>query len=64
MLKSRCGILVPFISPRMVRSIVALICYVTPGWSFSAGIRNLFVLRAYPIMRVRLCLLNMSTVLV
>ena len=39
-----------------------LVSYVTPDWYFSSGVRNIFVLRAYPTMRVRLCLLNMSSV--
>ena len=48
---------VPFPSPRVQRLHRPSI-YVTPDWSFSSGVRNLFVFRAYPTMRVRLCLLN------
>ena len=37
---------------------------VTPDWYFSSGVRNLFVIVfiAYTTMRVRLCLLNMSSI--
>ena len=50
---------VPFQSPgvqRLQRPI--LVPYVTPDWSFSSGVRNLFVFRAYPTMRVRLCFIK------
>ena len=55
---------IPFPSPGVQRlQRPSILCkYVTPDWSFSSGVRNLFVFRAYPTMRVRLCLLNMSSV--
>ena len=43
------------------RDYTDLVSYVTPDWSFSSGVKNLFVFRAYPTMRVRLCLLNMMS---
>ena len=49
---------------KKVQSLHRLSIYVTPDWYFSSGVRNLFVLRAYPTMRVRLCLLNVSSVFV
>ena len=55
---------VPFPSPRMVRVYADLVSDVTPDWYFSFGVRNLFFLRVYPSMRVRLCLLNMSSIFV
>ena len=51
-----------FPSPREFRDDSDLVSYVTPYWYFSSGVKNLFVFRAYPTMRVRLCLLNMSSV--
>ena len=55
---------VPFLSPRVreFRDCTDLVSYVTPDWSFSSAVRNLFVFRANPTMRVMLCLLNMSSV--
>ena len=50
---------VPFPSPGDYKDLVS---YVTPDWSFSSGVRNLFVFRAYPTMCVRLRLLKMSSV--
>ena len=52
----------PFPNPREFRDYTDLVSYVTPDWSFSSGVRNLFVFRAYPTMRVRLCLLYMVSV--
>ena len=53
---------VPCPSLRDFRDYTDLVSYVTPDWYFSSAVRILFVVRAYPTMRARFCLLNMSSV--